>query len=112
MGRQPLLFEELSMRFHITTLGCPKNTVDSEMMASLLQQAGHVLVASPKRADVHIINTCGFIADARDESYEALTQAAQRKRRNQLLVAAGCIRFGRASGNHGRYGLSQDRRWL
>lgn len=79
------------MRFHVMTLGCPKNTVDSEMMAELLQQVGHVEVEQPGRADVLIVNTCGFIAAARDESYAALAELAAHKSRGQRLVAAGCL---------------------
>jgi len=84
------------MRFYIETLGCPKNTVDTEMMSVLLAQAGHKLVTRPKRADVIIVNTCGFIEPARQESVSALQELASHKRRHQLLVAAGCMaqRFG------------------
>ena len=79
------------MRFHITTLGCPKNTVDSEMMAELLRQAGHVQVDQPRKAEVLVVNTCGFIAPARAESYAALRELAAIKGRRQWLVAAGCL---------------------
>ncbi len=79
------------MRFHIVTLGCPKNTVDSEMMAELLEQAGHHNTTSPRHADVIVVNTCGFIAPAREESIETLQELAQRKRKGQRLVAAGCL---------------------
>jgi ribosomal protein S12 methylthiotransferase len=79
------------MRFYLTTLGCPKNTVDAEMMAELLTQAGHRQVQQSRRADVLIVNTCGFIASARDESYQALRDLAASKGRGQLLVAAGCM---------------------
>ena len=79
------------MRFHITTLGCPKNIVDSEMMAELLREAGHVMVDVPRRADVLIVNTCGFIEPARQESYGALRELAASKGRRQKLVAAGCL---------------------
>ena len=79
------------MRFHIVTLGCPKNSVDSEMMAELLQQAGHRAVDRPRRADVLIVNTCGFIEDARRESYAILEELARAKSSRQRLVAAGCL---------------------
>jgi len=86
------------MRFYITTLGCPKNTVDSEMMGTLLRQAGHIPVARARRADVIIVNTCGFIEAARAESYAELRSLAARKRPGQYLVAAGCLaqRYGEA----------------
>lgn len=79
------------MRFFITTLGCPKNTVDSEMMGELLRRAGHVPVDAARRADVIVVNTCGFIEAARTESYGELRALAARKRRSQRLVAVGCL---------------------
>lgn len=79
------------MRFYITTLGCPKNVVDSEMMATLLRRAGHTAVDRARRADVIIVNTCGFIEAARAESYGELRALAAKKRRGQRLVAAGCL---------------------
>ncbi len=79
------------MRFYIETFGCPKNTVDSEMIATLLEEAGHRAVPHPRQADILIVNTCGFIHDAREESYQALAKWAKRKRRGQKLVAAGCL---------------------
>ncbi len=53
------------MKVYIQTLGCEKNTVDSENAAALLTGAGCVLVQDPYEADVFIVNTCGFIADAK-----------------------------------------------
>ena len=79
------------MKVLLATLGCPKNTVDSECMASLMTEAGHELVDSPARADLIVVNTCGFIEAARQESIETLRELSQGKRRNQLLVAAGCL---------------------
>jgi len=48
-------------RFYLLSLGCPKNTVDAEAMAGLLEEAGWSQTARPERADVLIVNTCGFI---------------------------------------------------
>ena len=79
------------MRFHMVVLGCPKNQVDSEMMVELLRQAGHRLVDDPRRANVLVVNTCAFVQAARQESYEILMEMAETKRRNQLLVVAGCL---------------------
>jgi len=79
------------MRFYIETLGCPKNQVDSEMMATLLRTKGYAEAAEPGRADVVIVNTCGFIKAARDESCQVLKELAQAKREGQYLVAAGCM---------------------
>lgn len=79
------------MRFYIETLGCPKNQVDSEMMATLLRSEGHTEAASPSEAEVLIVNTCGFIEPARDESCAVLQELAQTKSEEQYLVAAGCM---------------------
>jgi ribosomal protein S12 methylthiotransferase len=79
------------MRYYIVTLGCPKNQVDSEMMASLLGAVGHKAVDDPRRADLLIANTCGFIEDAREESYLQLRELAKAKSKRQLLIAAGCM---------------------
>ena len=89
--RVSLFWLGANMRFYFATLGCPKNIVDSEMMAELLCQAGHVMVQKPRRADVLICNTCGFIEPAREESYTVLRELAAIKTRRQWLVAAGCL---------------------
>ena len=77
--------------FHIVSLGCAKNTVDADSMSALLSRAGYQLVISPKQAHIIIINTCGFIDIAKDESYSTLAKFAQRKKPEQILIAAGCL---------------------
>ncbi|RRR65770.1 MAG: 30S ribosomal protein S12 methylthiotransferase RimO [Candidatus Viridilinea halotolerans] len=79
------------MKYHILTLGCPKNTVDSEGMDGLLSAAGHTAVAALGDADLIIVNTCSFIAAARDETLQTLQQIAAAKRPGQRLIAAGCM---------------------
>ncbi len=79
------------MKYYLETLGCPKNLVDSHGMARLLNELGHQPVAAPRQAQVLLVNTCGFIEDARDESIKELRQLARKKRRDQVLVAAGCL---------------------
>ncbi|NWG22022.1 MAG: 30S ribosomal protein S12 methylthiotransferase RimO [Chloroflexi bacterium] len=79
------------MKFHIITLGCPKNQVDSEGMSGILAAQGHVLAASAADADVVVVNTCSFIAAARDETLRVLRDVAARKTPGQRLVAAGCM---------------------
>jgi ribosomal protein S12 methylthiotransferase len=78
-------------RYYLLSLGCAKNTVDSQGMAQLLNRDGHSGVTEPDRADVLIVNTCGFINLARQESLEALRELAQTKRPAQTLIAAGCL---------------------
>ncbi len=77
--------------FHLVSLGCSKNTVDSDSMAQLLVRDGYRAVDKPSRAEVLIVNTCGFIGPARRESLDTLRELAAAKREGQLLIAAGCL---------------------
>lgn len=77
--------------FYLVSLGCAKNTVDSESMAALLEQSGYQAAEKPNRASILIVNTCGFIAPARDESYQVLAELAAQKKPGQMLIAAGCL---------------------
>ncbi len=79
------------MRFHIITLGCPKNEVDSRGMERKLLQRGYSPTSSPRQADVLIINTCGFIERAREESLQVAKEYAKKKRKRQRLIIAGCL---------------------
>ncbi len=65
-------------QYSFVSLGCPKNTVDSERMLGLLQLDGYQLVPNPKDADFVVVNTCGFIEDARAESYNAIDEMIAR----------------------------------
>jgi ribosomal protein S12 methylthiotransferase len=78
-------------RVHLVSLGCAKNTVDSASMMQLLARAGYRASESAEEADVLVVNTCGFIAPARQESFAVLRELAGRKRPGQLLIAAGCL---------------------
>ncbi len=78
-------------RYYLLSLGCAKNTVDSAGMAQLLDRSGSLGVEKPAEADLLIVNTCGFIAPARDESLQALRELAAGKKPDQLLIAAGCL---------------------
>ncbi len=80
----------------VVTLGCPKNLVDSEVMAALLGQAGLVLSGNPEASDGIVINTCAFMAAARDEAWAEIEKAVARKRegRCRALVVAGCLAQG------------------
>lgn len=77
--------------YYLLSLGCSKNTVDSDSIAQLLNASGYRGVEQARQADVLIVNTCGFIGPARDESVRHLRELAERKRRGQLLIAAGCL---------------------
>ena len=79
------------MNYYLVSLGCAKNTVDSESIARLLNSNGWQASAGPEQADLLLVNTCGFIQPAREESYDYLAELADIKTENQILVAAGCL---------------------
>lgn len=79
------------LRYHLVTMGCPKNKVDSDGIEMLLQDAAYASTATPREADVLIVNTCGFLEAAKEESISVLQQLGRKKRRNQILIAAGCL---------------------
>ena len=77
----------------VISLGCAKNQVDTEHMLAYLQAAGHDFVSDPSEADILIVNTCGFIEPAKQESINTILEMAQYKKtgRCSLLVATGCL---------------------
>ncbi|UFJ42208.1 30S ribosomal protein S12 methylthiotransferase RimO [Brevibacillus humidisoli] len=77
----------------IVTLGCEKNMVDSDMMAHLVDEKGYELVDDPKQATVVIVNTCGFIDAAKEESVNKILDMAELKEDGKVksLVVAGCL---------------------
>jgi ribosomal protein S12 methylthiotransferase len=101
---------------HIVSLGCAKNTVDSRSMGSLLEREGYRLTQDPGRAQVLVVNTCGFIGPAKQESLDTLRRLAEGKRPDQLLIAAGCLtqRYGAevAAQVDGLDGILGTRRWM
>jgi ribosomal protein S12 methylthiotransferase len=86
-------------RVSIITLGCPKNQADSEMIKGLLMEKGYTYEQDPALADIIVVNTCGFIEDAKQESINTLLEMAQYKKtgRCRLMVASGCLaqRYGK-----------------
>jgi len=102
--------------FHLVSLGCAKNTVDSDSMAQLLIQDGFKPVDKASLASVLIVNTCGFIGPAKQESLDTLRDLAARKRGDQLLIAAGCLtqRYGVEVAKQvpGIDGIIGTRRWM
>src|SRR5438477_3215891 len=85
------LVERTKKSFHIVSLGCAKNTVDSEAMEQLLLASGHARAADARSADLVIVNTCGFIESAKQESIDTLLQLGAEKRQEQKLIATGCL---------------------
>ncbi|MBI3943047.1 MAG: 30S ribosomal protein S12 methylthiotransferase RimO [Chloroflexi bacterium] len=109
--RKPKLIQD---SYCLITLGCPKNVVDSEGMATLLDQAGYRPVEEPGHAEVIVVNTCGFIGPSRAESVATLQELSSHKRSGQFLVAAGCLveKEGRLKEQiPGLDGLLTTRRW-
>lgn len=78
---------------HFVSLGCPKNRVDSEVMLGIAARAGYIHVDDASRADVIVVNTCGFIESAKKESIETILELAQNKLTGQCqkLVVTGCL---------------------
>jgi ribosomal protein S12 methylthiotransferase len=83
----------MSTPVYMHTLGCPKNRVDSEVMLGTLNQAGYRLVQDPSKAEVIVVNTCGFIESAKEESVEAIVELSDQKTsgRCRKLVVTGCL---------------------
>ncbi len=80
-------------RYAFISLGCPKNTVDSEKMLGLLHHDGYQLVQDPAQSDFVVINTCGFIDRARQESMDTIDQMLELKRQGKIrgVIVSGCL---------------------
>jgi ribosomal protein S12 methylthiotransferase len=80
-------------RYAFVSLGCPKNLVDSERMLGMLRLDGYELVDDPRGADFVVVNTCGFIEAARQESFAAIDEMLELKRRGELrgVIVSGCL---------------------
>jgi ribosomal protein S12 methylthiotransferase len=76
----------------LITFGCAKNLVDSEVMAGCLHEAGYVTIAEAAKADIVILNTCGFIGPAKDEAEAAIQDVLRLKKkfRNKKIIVTGC----------------------
>src|SRR5580765_4371030 len=83
----------LAMKVHFTTLGCPKNQVDSELMLGMLAGAGHEIVDAAEGAECLVVNTCAFIDRAREESVNTILELARLKEggRCRALIVTGCL---------------------
>lgn len=75
----------------IDTLGCPKNFNDSEFAAGILEENGYEIINSPEDADIIMVNTCGFINDAKKESIEHIFEMSERRKDGGKLVVSGCL---------------------
>ena len=83
----------MAVKVGMVSLGCSKNQVDAEILLALMLNNGYELCADPQECDVVIINTCGFIEDAKKESIDTIFEFAQLKKQGQLkvLVVTGCL---------------------
>ena len=78
---------------HITSLGCAKNLVDSEVLAGQLKGRAYQITADPEKADIIIVNTCGFIEDSKNESIQAIFEGLEitRQDKQKKLFVTGCL---------------------
>jgi ribosomal protein S12 methylthiotransferase len=90
MTQKPSLVAD-ARRFNIVTLGCAKNRVDTEGMETILAGRGYEPTADTSNADVVVVNTCGFLGAAREESVVTLSDLIQKRHPGQYIVAAGCM---------------------
>ncbi len=78
-------------RFHVETLGCPKNAVDSDKVAASLLANGLTRADGPETADVVVVNTCAFVEAARQESVDTILALAAARKPGARLVVTGCL---------------------
>ena len=83
----------MAEKIAVVSLGCPKNQVDAEMMLHLLKEAGFEITSSEAEADAIIVNTCGFIEEAKSEAIENILEAAQYKKSGncKAVIVTGCL---------------------
>ncbi len=83
----------MAKKFYIETLGCNKNTVDSEIIVSLLLKKGFIHSKNPEEADYIIVNTCGFIDSVKEESIDTILEFAEIKKKvkEKRLIVTGCF---------------------
>ena len=103
-------------KYYLVSLGCSKNTVDSESMAQVLNAGGMRGVGDPRSAEVLIVNTCGFIDSAKQESIDTLRELVDNRKSHQMVIAAGCLsqRYGADLVQEvpGLDGVIGTRRWM
>ena len=81
----------MNERYWVTTLGCPKNEVDSDKLIGRLTAGGYEAASSPGEADIVVVNTCAFIDAAREESVETILELHGLRKRGSRLVVTGCL---------------------
>ncbi|MGB3932469.1 MAG: radical SAM protein, partial [bacterium] len=88
-----MVLESQQIKVTLLSLGCNKNLVDSEVMLGLLEREGYLFVADPDEADVLIVNTCGFIEEAKKEAVETIVEMGTYKEQGRCrsLIVTGCL---------------------
>ena len=83
----------MAIKVGMVSLGCPKNQMDAELMLAKLEKAGYEITAESGLSDVVIVNTCGFIEDAKQESIDNILEFAQLKKEGQIkrIIVTGCL---------------------
>ncbi|MQC19381.1 MAG: 30S ribosomal protein S12 methylthiotransferase RimO [Chloroflexi bacterium] len=84
-------YPESLLKYHLVTLGCAKNTVDSMRLEAALRGGRHLAVDAPEQADLLLVNTCGFIDAAKDESIGVVRELDANRRPGQQIVVVGCL---------------------
>ena len=79
------------MKIYMETLGCPKNFNDTQAAKGIMAESGFEITKTPENADVLIVNTCGFINDAKKESISKIFELAEYKMANKKLLVSGCL---------------------
>ncbi len=81
------------MKLGLVSLGCPKNLVDSEVMLGILKEKRLVITNNPAEAEIIIVNTCGFIESAKEESINSILEMAEYKKTSccRYLIVTGCL---------------------
>lgn len=83
----------MAVKVGMVSLGCPKNQVDAEIMLSFLQEGGYEITADENQAQAIIVNTCGFIADAKQEAIDNIIELGELKKKGTLkaIIVTGCL---------------------
>jgi ribosomal protein S12 methylthiotransferase len=87
----PAVVEESSNKIMFQSLGCPRNFVDTEVMLGIVLNAGMEVTQSAEEADYLVVNTCGFLQSARDESVSAIQELIETKKEGSKLLVTGCM---------------------
>lgn len=89
--KYPPELRQLKNKIHFTSLGCARNLVDTEVMLGMVLKAGYQITDQLDQADFLVVNTCGFLASARQESMDSVNSLFQEKKADAKVIVAGCM---------------------